>query len=98
MRDKMRIMLLVCALIPALCMGMGESVHGESATDVNSATERGDAAAQFRYAEMLRDGRSVKKNVLEAVVWTRKAADGGHASAQCHMSHMNVKTSYGVSK
>ena len=49
------------------------------------AAEKGDAAAQFRYAEMLRDGRGVKKNVLEAVAWTRKAADAGHAAAQCQM-------------
>ena len=85
MRDKMRIMLLVCALIPALCMGMGESVRGKSTADAKSAAERGAAAAQFRYAEMLRDGRGVEKNVLEAVAWTRKAADAGHAPAQCQM-------------
>lgn len=44
-----------------------------------------DAEAQFRYAEMLRDGRGVAKNIREAVAWTRKAADGGLAAAQCQM-------------
>ena len=63
-------------------MGAAESV---AADDAKSAAKRGDAAAQFRYAEMLRDGRGVKKDVLESAVWTRKAADGGHAAAQCQM-------------
>ena len=48
-------------------------------------SEKGDAVAQFRYAEMLRDGRGVAKNVREAVTWTRKAAVGGLAVAQCQM-------------
>ena len=47
--------------------------------------EKGDAKAQFRYAEKLRDGRSVAKNMREAVVRMRKAADGGLAAAQCQM-------------
>ena len=52
---------------------------------VNALAEKGDASAQFRYAEMLRDGRGVAKNVKEAVKWTRKAAEAGHAPAQCQM-------------
>ena len=47
--------------------------------------EKGDTAAQFRYAEMLRDGRGVAKNIREAVTWTRKAAEDGLAAAQCQM-------------
>ena len=47
--------------------------------------EKNDAVAQFRYAEMLRDGRGAAKNVREAATWTRKAADAGHAPAQCQM-------------
>ena len=50
-----------------------------------AAAAKGDAAAQFRYAEMLRDGRGVAKDMREAVTWTRKAADGGLAAAQCQM-------------
>lgn len=56
-----------------------------AATEAKAAAEKGGAEAQFRYAEMLRDGRGVKKNVREAVVWTRKAAEGGLAAAQCQM-------------
>ena len=49
------------------------------------AAEKGGAEAQFRYAEMLSDGRGVAKNMKEAAKWTRKAADAGHARAQCQM-------------
>lgn len=59
--------------------------NGTVKTDAKTAAEKGDAKAQFRYAEMLRDGRGVAKNVREAAVWTRKAADGGLAAAQCQM-------------
>ena len=52
---------------------------------VAKVVEKSDAVAQFRYAEMLRDGRGVAKNVREAVTWTRKAADGDLAAAQCQM-------------
>ena len=50
-----------------------------------AAEKNGGAEAQFRYAEMLREGRGVAKNVREAVTWTRKAADGDLAAAQCQM-------------
>lgn len=50
-----------------------------------SAAEKGGAEAQFRYAEMLRDGLGVAKNMKEAAKWTRKAAGAGHARAQCQM-------------
>ena len=50
-----------------------------------AAAAQGDTAAQFRYAEMLRDGCGVAKDMKEAAKWTRKAADAGHARAQCQM-------------
>lgn len=56
-----------------------------AAAEAKAAAEKGGAEAQFRYAEMLRDGRGVAKNVREAVTWTRKAADAGHAHAQCQI-------------
>ena len=57
-----------------------------NAAEAKMAVEKnGGAEAQFRYAEMLRDGRGVAKNIREAVAWTRKAADGGLAAAQCQM-------------
>ena len=60
-------------------------VKKSAVVEAKAAAENGDAATQFRYAEMLRDGRGVAKNVKEAVKWTRKAADAGHAPAQCQM-------------
>lgn len=59
----------------------GTNVVVAVAQSAKVAAEKGDPAAQFRYAEMLRDGRDVAKNVREAVVWTRKAADGGLVAA-----------------
>lgn len=57
-----------------------------NAAEAKMAAEKNcGAEAQFRYAEMLRDGRGVAKNIREAVAWTRKAADGGLAAAQCQM-------------
>ena len=82
MRYRMRIMLVVCAFFPSLCIGAAKNVVTNG---VKAAAEQGDVAAQYRYAEMLRDGRGVAKNLHEAVVWTRKAADGGLAAAQCQM-------------
>ena len=82
MSGKLRIALFVCAFFHVLYAGAAENVPTNAH---KAAAERGDVAAQFRYAEMLRDGSGVKKNVLESVTWTRKAADAGHAGAQCQM-------------
>ena len=76
-------MLCVCAAWASTTNGTNVVVAVTQSAKV--AAEKGDPAAQFRYAEMLRDGRGVAKNVREAVVWTRNAADGGLASAQCQM-------------
>ena len=56
-----------------------------AATEAKAAAEKGGAEAQFRYAEILRDGRGVAKNMKESAKWTRKAAEGGLAAAQCQM-------------
>ena len=76
----MRIVLLVCAVFSIICAGIAEmkvSANAKAATEAKSAAEKGDAAAQFRYAEMLRTGKGngVATNLAEAVVWTRKAAE-----------------------
>ena len=88
MNNKVFMFAFVSAL--CVCTAWASAAKGSkmSATEVKSvkdSAEKGDTAAQFRYAEMLRDGRGVKKDVREAVVWTRKAADVGHAPAQCQM-------------
>lgn len=75
-------MKIINFLAVVLCIG---AVLASADEGAKTLAEKGDAVAQFRYAEMLRDGRGVKKNVREAVVWTRKAADAGHVDAQCQM-------------
>lgn len=62
----MRIVLIACAAFAVLCAGIVEVAV--SAAEARSATEKGDAAAQFRYGEMLREGVGVKKNIIEAVI------------------------------
>ena len=53
------------------------AVCGENTAEaVKTVVAKGDAAAQFRYAEMLRDGRGVAKNMKEAAKWTRSARWG----------------------
>ena len=78
----MKRMIAILTLLNALTASAAPTVKDNAA---KSEAESGDTATQFRYAEILRDGRGVKKDVREAVVWTRKAADGGLADAQCQM-------------
>lgn len=77
--------LVLCAFAAWASVVSNGKVSAVAVERAKASAEKGDAAAQFRYAEMLRDGRGVAKNVREAVVWTRKAADAGHAPAQCQM-------------
>ena len=85
MQLKCPLMNIGIAVSMAVC-GMCLYAKTSSANGtVEKVVEKSDAVAQFRYAEMLRDGRGVAKNVREAVTWTRKAADGGLAAAQCQM-------------
>ena len=68
---------------PALALLMPFAVCGESDVEaVKSAAEKGDAVAQFRYAEMLRIRNGVASNLTESVVWIRNAAEGGCVDAQ----------------
>ena len=88
--EKRTVALLVTVLVLCACAAWASVAGDERALAVETgrakaSAEKGDAAAQFRYAEMLRDGHGVAKSMREAVVWTRKAADAGHAPAQCQM-------------
>ena len=78
-RDTMRRMIFMCALFTAMYSVAAGLGRGESVAEAKAAAEKGDSAAQFRYAEMLRTGNGVATNLAEAVVWSRKAADGGCA-------------------
>ena len=86
--EKRTVTLLATVLVLCACAAWASVAGDGKASAVERAKTlagKGDTAAQFRYAEMLRDGRGVAKNMREAVVWTRKAADGGLAAAQCQM-------------
>ena len=85
MQLKCPLMNIGIAVSMAVC-GMCLYAKTSSANGtVAKVVEKSDVVAQFCYAEMLRDGRGVAKNVREAVTWTRKAADGDLAAAQCQM-------------
>ena len=91
----MRLLTLICLLLAAMSPVF---VRGGSAAEVaKAAAEKGDAVAQFRYAEMLRTGNGVATNLAEAVVWTRKAAEGGCAAAQFCYGEM-LRDGNGVKK
>jgi len=70
----------ILAIVFSACFSMA---FASAADDARALAEKGDAAAQFRYAEMLREGRGVAKNLRDAAEWTRKAAVAGQADVQC---------------
>lgn len=56
---------------------------GEAANWLKKAAEAGDAEAQYRYAMLLKKGRTDESDGPEqAVAWLRKAADQGHEAAK----------------
>jgi hypothetical protein len=60
----------------------------EAARECRIRAERGDADAEFRLAEICRDGKGVPREYGEAVRWFRKAADQGYAKAQNGLGKM----------
>ena len=68
-----------------------------AADDAKALSEKGDAAAQFRYAEMLRTGNGVVTNIADVVIWMRKAAEKGGAGAQFRYAEM-LRDGRGVAK
>lgn len=52
--------------------------------------EQGDAKAQLRLGNMLRDGEGMQRDFAEAVQWYRKAADQGDPEAQTNLGAMYV--------
>ncbi len=57
--------------------------------------EKGDAEAQFQYAELLGNGQGVPRDEFESVRLLRKAADQGHARAQTVLG-MRYKSGRGI--
>lgn len=65
--------------------------------DAKALAEKGDAAAQFRYAEMLQTGNGFATNLTEDAVWTRKAAKQNNVEAQFRYAEM-LRDGHGVAK
>lgn len=68
-------MIKIVAVSAVISVIFACSAFASAAEDAKALAEKGEAAAQFRYAEMLRTGNGVATNLAEAVVWTRKAAE-----------------------
>lgn len=71
---------LIAAL--ALVLGLALPVWAQSASDVRTLAEQGDAEAQFILGSMYRDGQGVDKNLAETLKWWEKAAELGYVDAQ----------------
>jgi len=66
----------------ALVMGLALPVWAQSASDVRTMAEQGDAEAQFVLGTMYRDGQGVEKDLEETLKWWERAAELGNVDAQ----------------
>ena len=69
--EKRTVALLAAVLVLCACAAWASVAGDGNATAVaaeraKTSAEKGDAVAQFRYAEMLRDGRGVLRTFLTA--------------------------------
>ena len=56
------------------------------------------AEVQCSLAELYRDGNGVRQDMAEAARFFRKAADQGHAQAQCGLGRMTRRGEGGLKK
>ena len=87
--------LMIAAL--ALVLGLALPVWAQSASDVRTLAEQGDAEAQFVLGSMYRDGRGVEKNLSETIKWWGKAAELGNVDAQFALGNM-YSGGFGIEK
>ena len=62
------------ALIAVLLMGMA---NADELTDITTAAQSGDPAAQSTLGQMYAQGKGVPRDDAQAIVWLRKAAEQG---------------------
>ena len=86
---------LIAAL--ALVMGLAWPAWGQSAPDVRTLAEQGDAAAQFVLGSMYRDGQGVEQDLTETLKWWEKAAALGNVDAQFALGNI-YSGGYGVDR
>jgi hypothetical protein len=68
----------------------------ESVARYYDGARRGDAEAIYRLALRLSNGRGVRRNVAESLVWLRKAAAQNHAEAEYRLAAVYTNGAYGV--
>ena len=90
-------MIKIVAVSAVISVIFACSAFASAAEDAKALAEKGEAAAQFRYAEMLRTGNGIATNLTEAAVWTRKAAEQNHVEAQFRYGEM-LRDGRGVAK
>jgi hypothetical protein len=66
----------------ALVMALALPAWADSASDLRTLAEEGDAKAQFVLGTLYRDGQGVEKDLAETLRWWTKAAELGNVDAQ----------------
>lgn len=79
----------------ALVMGLALPVWAQTASDVRTLAEQGNAEAQFVLGSMYRDGQGVEKDLAATLKWWEKAAELGNVDAQFALGNI-YSGGYGV--
>lgn len=90
--------ILLLSLLVSGALWAGEFEDAESAYKVGqysvafskyqACAPKGNAACQFKLAEMYYDGQGVRQNKAEAVKWYKASAELGYIEAQFQMGYM----------
>jgi len=62
--------------------------YSEAFSKYESAAASGNAAAQYKLAEMYYEGQGVESNKTEAVNWYKKSAELGYIEAEFQMAYL----------
>ncbi len=65
--------------------------HAAAAAEFRRLAEQGDAEAQASLAEMIFTGRGIDQDPEAAILWFRRAADGGHVASQVHLGMISAQ-------
>lgn len=68
-------------------LGQVSEIEKKQFEQVRSQAERGDAQAQLNLGTLYTTGRGVKRDLVKAAKWHRKAAEQGLATAQVRVSY-----------
>ena len=81
------VLVLMLATIRTVLAGVTPAEVKEF-NDNKMKAEKGDPSAQFITGVNFENGLGVGEDLVQAVVWYRKAADKGHAEAQTTLGHL----------